>query len=569
MDNKFIANILREIGEILEIQGENRFKILSYNRAADILENYPYDLEEIVERDPKLLLEIPGIGDSIAEKIEELVLRGEIKFHQQLLKKFNHKLLELLNIRGIGPKKVRLFSVQLGIEDIEQLEAAAKSGALATLPKMGKKSESEILEAINEYKQHKLRYLLPYGLQTAEKYIAYLSKSPDIKKVEYAGSLRRRKETVGDIDILTTGKNKNKIMDYLCSFPGVTKVLAKGSTKSSVLDETGIQIDLRIVESDEYGSALQYFTGCKDHNVAMREIAKKRGYKISEYGVFKKEKKVAGKTEEEVYKIMGYPYIEPELRENRGEFEAARAGKLPKLIEYKDLKGDLHMHSVWSDGSQSIIEIVKQAKKLGFKYIAISDHSQSLRVAKGLDENSILVQIEEIQRLREKEKDILILTGAEVDILENGDLDFSNKILSKLDIVIGSVHSKFRLPRDEQTKRVIKALNNPYLKILGHPSGRLLLKREPLQLDMEAIIKEAAKNKKILEINSNPQRLDLNDYYIKMAKDMNVKFAINSDSHHTDQFAYLKFGIFQARRGWLEKTDVINTSNDILKAFKT
>lgn len=561
MTNKEIAFLFRQIANILQIKGENAFRVISYNRAAETIENYPHELEELYHVNPKLLVGIPGIGESLREKIEEMLKTGQLKFYEKLLKTFNKGLLTLLEIRGLGPKKVKLLYEELGIDSIEDLKKAAKSHKIKDLPRMGKKSEAQIFAAIEDFEKYQKRSLLSDALEAAERYLAYLRENPLIIRAQYAGSLRRRKETIGDLDLLVVGKDHKKISDYFCAYNLVDKVIAKGDTKSSIILQGGMQVDLRVLDENEFGAALHYFTGSKEHNVALRDRAKKMGLKISEYGIFKGAKKIGGKTEEEVFKKTGLPYIDPEIRENRGEIEAAHLGKLPVLIRLEDLKGDLHVHTNWSDGHETLENMVEAAREKGFSYIAISDHSKSLRVANGLDEKRILAQIKEIDDLNQRISNFTILKGAEVDILEDGTLDFPDEILAKLDIVIGSVHSKFNLSKNTQTNRVIKAIQNHYLTILGHPTGRLLNQRNPIQIDMEAIIDMAKKYHKILEINANPYRLDLNDLNIKLAKEKGLLMAINSDSHSISNFDLLKYGIYTARRGWIEKTSVINTRN--------
>lgn len=563
MDNKEIAEIFVQIGEILEIKDENRFKINAYYRAAEVISSYPYDLHEIWQKDPEKLKEIPGVGESLAEKIDEMFRTGKSKYLEKLLEHFNRGILELLTLRGVGPKKVKLFYHELGIDTLAKLEEAAKKHLIRVLPRMGEKTENSILEAIEEHKRFKERQLLSDALSAAEKLIDFFKKSPAVHRAEYAGSLRRRRETIGDIDILAVGSDHKAIIDHFCTWHEITNIIARGETKSSVILKIGMQVDLRVLKDHEFGAAWHYFTGSKEHNVAIRDRAKKMGLKVNEYGVFKKNKKIAGKTEEEVFKAIKLPYIPPEIRENRGEIEAAEKGQLPVLIEMKDLKGDLHIHTNWSDGSQSLEEVVEGARKYGFKYIAITDHSRSARVANGLDEKRLLKQIKEIDELQKRFQDFIIFKGSEVDIMADGRLDFSDEILAQLDIIIGSIHSKFRLPRDEQTARLMNALKNPYLTILGHPTARLINRREPIDVDMEKVIDTAKKHRKILEINANPHRLDLNDSYIRMAKEKGVILSIDSDSHHTSGFGNLIYGIYIARRGWIEKKDILNTRNDI------
>lgn len=469
-------------------------------------------------------------------------------------------LLELLSIPGVGPKKAKLFYEKLGIKDIKELEEAAKKGMLAGLPGVGTKTEEKILKGISLWRKSRERRSLGRILPLAQEIIARLSESPHVKKISAAGSLRRMKDTVKDLDILVVSTEPMDIMERFVSLPLVMEVLGMGPTKSSILTKDAFQIDLRVVPEESFGAALQYFTGSKNHNIHLRQIALKKGLKVSEYGVFKEnDEKIAGYTEEEVYNVLGLPWIPPELREDRGEIEAAFEGRLPKLVELSDIKGDLHIHSKWSDGVHTIEEIVQKAVERGYEYIAITDHSKTLSVARGLDEERLLKQIEEIKKLQERYPKIKILAGVEVDILQDGTLDLPDEILSRLDIVIASVHSAFNMPQEEMTRRICKALSNPYVDILGHPTGRLIEERDGYQVDIMAIIQKAKEENVGLEINAYPQRLDLNDINAKIAKEMGVKLVINTDAHAWGQLEFMLFGVATARRGWLEKEDVINT----------
>jgi DNA polymerase (family 10) len=585
MDNSKIAEIFQEIADILEIQGANRFRILAYQRAVRAILDLPRDLKDIYAGDPRKLEEIPGIGKDLSAKIVELLMTGKCKAHEDLLKTFDRGLLEILRVRGIGPKKVMLFYSELGIDSIAKLKSAAQNGELRGLPKMGEKSEAEILKALGEYDRHRERMLLSDALHLAEKIIAHMEKCKGVKKVQYAGSLRRMKDTVGDIDILVCAKDPKKdsqgIMDHFIGFPEVKSTIAHGETKTSVMLKNGVQSDLRVLDEKVYGAALHYFTGSKAHNVMIRDRAKKMGLKISEYGVFKigrgGEKLIAGKSEEEVFKSVGLPFIEPEMREDRGEIEEALKKKLPKPLVFGDLCGDLHVHSRWSDGSQEIEVIARAYRDAGFEYIALTDHSPSLGVAHGLTPERFRMQWDEIDEInadfaREAEKGagkgeartgkarpFTILKGVECDILADGKMDLPDSVLKKFDIVIASVHSRFNMSEKEMTERVLKAFKNPYLTIFGHPSGRLINKREPYRIDMEKVIDAAIAEGVALEIDGQPDRLDLQDYYCKMAKDRGAKFTVDSDGHNSSQMVFLRYGISVARRGWLEKKDVLNT----------
>ncbi|MBA4337105.1 DNA polymerase/3'-5' exonuclease PolX [bacterium] len=573
MINNKIADIFQEIGDILEIQDENHFRVLSYQRAAQVIRNLADDIEVAYKKDPKRILAIRGVGKDLFSMIEEIIKTGDCKMHKDLLSHFHPGLLDMLRLRGIGPKKVKLIYMNLGIKDIKELEEAANEGKLRDLPGMGEKTEISILQSIKDLKRYSERTLMPIALNEAKVLIDYILGCKEVKKCEYAGSLRRRQETIGDIDILVSAKGKAKpIMDHFIKYPHVDEILAHGPTKSSIVLNTGIQIDLRVVEDENFGAALHYFTGSKAHNIAIRDMAKKKGLKVNEYGVFKGEKNIAGKTEEDVFKSVGLPFIIPELRENDGEIEAAKKGKLPKSIELKDIQGDLHMHTNASDGSQPLEVVIEEAFKSGYKYIAITDHSKSSHIANGLDIHRLLTQYKEIDKLNKhyKDKDFKILKGSEVDILPDGSLDYPDEILAQMDIFPASVHSRFSMSQKEMTERIIKAIQNPYVKIIGHPTGRLINKREPYEVDMEAIIDAAVACNTALELNAQPARLDLTDKYLRMAKKKGAKISIGTDSHHSSQRAYMQYGIYIARRGWLEKNDVINTYSltKLLNHFK-
>lgn len=561
MVNNLIADIFQQIGDILEIQDENRFKILAYHRAAQIIQNLPTDLEKTYKKDPKKILEIRGIGKDLYLKIVEIIETGKCEMLNKLLKQIPKGVLEMLDLRGVGPKKVKMFYITLGLTTLNQLEKACRNGKIHILPGMGEKTEFAILKAIDDKKRFAERTLMPFALEEAEQIINHMKFNRKVKKIEYGGSLRRRKETVGDVDILigASKKDASEIMTHFVKYAHVENVLAQGKTKSSVVLNTGIQIDLRVIELNSYGAALHYFTGSKAHNVAIRDRAKKKGMKVNEYGVFKGEKQIAGKTEEEIFKAVGLPLIIPELRKNDGEIEAAEKAKLPISIELKDIKGDLHIHTNASDGTQDLETVVDSAYKDGYKYIAITDHSKTSAITNGLDSKRLLKQFKEIDKLNERYKDFTILKGSEVDILSDGKLDFPDEILAQMDIFPASVHSGFKASQAKMTDRIIKAMSNPHVKILGHPTGRLINRRDPYEVDMDAIIDAAKEYKVALELNAQPLRLDLKDVYLRQAKKKGVKIVIGTDSHHTSQKVYMKYGIYMARRGWLEKKDVLNT----------
>lgn len=561
MVNNLISDIFQEIGDMLEIKDDNRFKILAYHRAAQIIRNLATDLGKTYKKDPKKILEIKGIGKDLYLKIVEIIETGKCDMHQRLLEEIPNGVLDMLELRGVGPKKVKMFYITLGIKNLKELEKACRNGKIHVLPGMGERTELAILKAIDDKQRYSERTLMPFALEEAELIIEYMKNKKSVKKIQYGGSLRRRKETVGDIDILVAANKKETkaLMDHFVEYDHVDEILAHGNTKSSIVLNTGIQVDLRVVEEKSYGAALHYFTGSKAHNIAIRDRAKKKGMKVSEYGVFKGAKQIAGKTEEEVFKAVGLPYIIPELRKNDGEIEAALKDKLPVSIELKDIKGDLHMHTNESDGTQDLETVVEAAYKNGYKYIAITDHSKTSAIANGLDEKRLLKQFKEIDKLNKKYKDFKILKGSEVDILKDGSLDFSDEILAQMDIFPASVHSGFTMPKTKMTDRIIKAMSNPYVKVIGHPTGRLINRRDPYEVDIDAILDAAKEYRVALELNAQPLRLDLNDIYLRRAKEKGVKIVIGTDSHHTSQKVYMEYGVYIARRGWLEKKDVLNT----------
>lgn len=557
MDNKTIAGIFDEIANILEIKGENRFKILAYSKAARIIEELGDDLADIYKKNPADLEKLPGIGKDLASKIAELVDTGHCTYHKQLLKGFPMGLLEMLKVRTMGPKKVKLFYNELGIDSLCKLRKAAEEGKLQNLPRMGKKSEEEIVHALDEFEKYSSRMPLVKALKIATAIVEYMKKCNAVKHVEYAGSARRRKETIGDIDILATGSSAEKIIKYFIAYADVANIIAHGDTKSSVILNTGVQVDLRVVPEKSFGAAFHYFTGSKDHNVVLRQRAIEMGMKVNEYGLFKGEKQIAGKTEAELYEALGLVYIPPELRENHGEIKAAEKKQLPHLVENDDIKGDLHVHTNASDGLHPLEEVVKAYKKAGFKYIAITDHSPSVRVAGGMDSDGFKKQWKEIEK--QNDENFRVLKGTECDILADGSLDLPDSLLKEMDIVIASVHSRFGMDEATMTDRVLKAIQNPHVNILGHPSARLIGQREPIALNFKKVFEAASKNKVALEINSQPSRMDLQDIYCKTAKEMGCVFAINNDMHFLEELDNLQLGVSIARRGWLEKRDIVNT----------
>ena len=557
MKNQEIANIFRQIAQILEIKGDNPFRIRAYERAAQNVESIPEDIETFVREDR--LTTIPGIGKDLEEKIKEIVSTGKLKFLEGLKKDIPDGLIDILSVPGLGPKTAKVLHEKLGIEDLVMLERMAHAGKIRKLPGMKEKTEENILRGIEIIKRGRSRMDLKTAADVSEAFISRLKKLKGVEKIDAAGSLRRMKETIRDIDILVSSKDPEKVMDVFTTLPDVKNILAKGPTKSSILTKEGIQVDVRVIEDVSYGSALMYFTGSKAHNIKLRHIAIKKGLKLNEYGLFKGAKRIAGKREEEMYQALGLPYIIPELREDRGEVEAAIDRAIPQLVELSDIKGDLHAHSTWSDGGNSIDEMVAEAERMGYEYIAITDHSQGLKVAGGLNREELHVKKKEVEKLRKRHKDIAILFGAEVDIDSDGNLDYPDDILKDMDVVIGAVHSGFKQSSEKLTRRIIKACRNKYVRIIAHPTGRLWGAREPYALNFEEILKECRATETALEINSFPQRLDLNDVNSRMAKDFGVRLVINTDAHIAQQLEMMRFGVACARRGWLEKKDVLNT----------
>ncbi len=562
MENREIAAVFEEISNLLKILQEDpkwTFKAAAYDRARRAIESHPERLEEIA-RDPKRkLTEIPGVGEDLAKKITELVETGKSSFHQEQLQKIPRSLLELLQLQTVGPQKVRLFYKELNVRSVDDLEAAAKAGRLRGLPKMDVKSEENILKAIEVFRRAAGRFRLDTAFETAEELTAYLKEFKAVGEVTPAGSLRRGRETVGDLDLLVTGRDHAGIAAHFAAFPGIAQILAQGEDKVSVKLKNDLQVDVRLLERESYGAALQYFTGSKEHNVALRDRAKRRGFKLSEYGLFQGDKNVASRKEEEIYEKLSLQWIPPELRENLGEIEAAESGQLPTLVELEDIKGDLQMHTTASDGKTSVEEMAEAAKKLGYKYILITDHSKAVTIANGLDEKRAAENIRHIKEARKQVNGIEIWAGAEVDILGDGKLDYPDALLKQFDIVLVSVHSRMTQPADEMTARLLKALKNPYVRILGHPTGRQLLKRDSFLFDVEKVFAAAHEQGVVLELNANPERLDLCDRHVKLARDRGMKIIISTDAHHPDHFAFMRYGVMTARRGWMEKKNVLNT----------
>ena len=567
MRNLALARIFSEIADMLEIKEESIFRISAYRRAARAMESLTEDVTEVAARDD--LEEVPGIGKSTAEKIEEYLETGKITYYEELRASLPPGITTLMSVPEVGPKTAVLLYEKLGVTTIDELERAARQGLVRTLPRMGAKTEENILKGIELIRRTKERLPLGQVLPHAKEIEDALRALKEVKAISLAGSIRRMKETIGDIDILVTSSRPARVMDVFTTLPQVQRVLAKGPTRSSVLLEVGIQADVRVVKPESFGAALQYFTGSKEHNVKLREKGVRRGLKINEYGVFrvKDEKRVAGRTEEEVYAALDLPWIPPEIREGQGEVELAEKGKLPRLVELPDIRGDLQMHTRWSDGSDSAEAMARAAKERGYEYIAITDHSQSLKFVGGVTVEELREHAKLVKQVADK-VGIAILMGTECEVHPDGSLDYPDEVLKELDIVLAAVHTRFRMSEAEMTKRMIKAMENPHVDVVAHPTGRLLGQRESYSVNVERLVEAARRTGTVLEINAGPQRLDLRDTQARMAQERGVKLAINTDAHTRYQLRYMEFGVGTARRGWVEKKNVINTLplND-LRAF--
>lgn len=566
IDNRAIANILHETADLMEVRGDDSFRVRSYRRAAEAVESLPQQVADLVS-EPKKLLEIPGIGKAMCSHLQEICRAGKLSLHTELLQQFRPSMLELLKIQGLGPKTIALIWDAYQICDVEGVEKLAREGKLQTLPRLGAKHEQKILKAIEGYRRISGRFYLDDAERTAAALIKHLQAVAGVEKITPAGSLRRGRETVGDLDILVTGKAstnaklRERLKEQVTQAPGVLEIIAAGENKISLKLRNHMQVDVRMLPPQSFGAALQYFTGSKSHNVALRQRALRLGYSLSEYALERLEdgKRVAGKTEEEIYSKLKLPYIEPELRENRGELEAAEQGRLPVLVTLEDLQGDVHMHTVETDGRCTIEEMAEAARTRGYKYMAITDHSKNLAMANGLDDRRALEHIRRIRAADTKLKGVRIFAGIEVDILADGQLDLSDPVLEEMDLVIASVHSHFNQEPERMTERLLRAIENPHVSILGHPTGRLLLRRDAYAFDMEKVLEAASKHKVAMELNSYPDRLDLNDLHLRQARERGVKVVINTDSHHTSHLEKIRYGVMQARRGWLTKADVLNT----------
>lgn len=583
-----IAKIFYAIAEYLEMD-KIPFKPQAYEKAAISIEALDKDIETIYKTGGlKALEEIPGVGKSIAEKIEEYLKTEHIEYYEEFRKKLPINLEEITRVEGVGVRKAKILYEKLGIKNLAELEAAAKAGKIKNIASFGEKSEKNILEGISFVKKNSGRFLLGDILPRVKEIQKKLESLKEVEKIDVAGSIRRMKETIGDVDFLVISKNPEPVMNFFVSLPEIIKIRSKGKTKSSAWTScgfdpvkkksNGVNMDIRIVPEKSYGAALQYFTGSKEHNIVLRKIAREKGLKLNEYGLFRGAKMLASKSEKDIYNALGLKWIPPELRENEGEIEAAQKNSLPHLIDYGDIRGDLHCHSNWGTAESSIKEIADAAISMGYEYIGISDHTKFLRIEKGLDEKRLLAQKKEIKKLNSKfnpensgqNSKFCILRGCEANILADGSLDIKNEVLAKLDYVIAGVHSQFKMPREQMTARIIKAMENPNVDIISHPTGRLIKKRDGYQIDFEKILRAAKTTGTILEINSHPDRLDLKDANIRKAKEVGVKMIINTDSHSINTLPFMEYGISQARRGWAEKKDIINTLpvEKLVKFFK-
>jgi DNA polymerase (family X) len=557
IQNSDVTEIFEKVADLLELEGENRFRVRAYRDAARTVGGHSRSVAEMVEEGEDLT-DLPGIGEDLAGKIREIVETGTLKQVEELEKRTDPGLRELLGLPGLGRERVRELHEKLGVRSLQELEETARDGRISDLPGFGKKTEQNILEAIEQDRTTEKRVKLSVAEQIARSLEAYLDGIEGVDEAVVAGSYRRRQETVGDLDVVVASKKGGEIIEKFVEYEDVQKVVSKGKTRSSVILRSGLGADLRVVPKESFGAAVLYFTGSQPHHVALRDMSLKKKLKINEYGVFKGDDRVAGKTEEEIYKKLGLAYVEPELRENRGELEAARKGHLPKLVMQKEIRGDLHSHTDATDGNNTLDEMARAAEERGYDYLAITDHSKRLRMVGGLDEKRLRKQMEQIERLND-ELGITLLEGIEVDILEDGSLDLPDEVLKELDIVICSVHHKFGLSEEKQTGRIIRAMENPNANVIAHPTGRMIGTRRPYEVDMERLMEAAKENGCFLELNADPDRLDLNDVHCKMAKEMGVKISISTDAHSTSGLDNMRFGVGQARRGWLEKKDVINT----------
>ncbi len=562
MENREIARVLWETADLMEIAGEDSFRIRSYRNGATAIDGYPERVIDVLRDPNRKITEIPGIGKGLAAVLQEIVDRGSCERRDDLLQKFPVASLEFLKIQGLGPKSIALIFEHHRITTMDELEQLAKDQKLRDLPRMGAKLEEKVLRSIAQYRMRSGRFLLGFARDTADELTKYLRELEGIDDITAAGSLRRGKDTVGDLDLLVTGPNAAAALDRFAAYPRVHEVLSRGVNKCSAkIGREGLQVDVRALPRESYGAAMQYFTGSKEHNVSVRTRAVKMGFKLSEYGLFRAgdDSRIAGETEEEIYKTLGLAWIPPELRENSGEIEAAAEGRIPELIELGQIRGDIHMHTTETDGRASLEEMADAAKNLGYQYVAITDHSKAIAMANGLDEKRVVAFARHVQELNQNGLGIRIFSGLECDIMKDGALDLAHDALAELDLVIGSVHSHMNLESAEMTDRLLRALECPQLRILGHPTGRLLMQREPFPFDFDRIVSEAVKRNVWLEINASPERLDLNGTLARTAKSRGAKFTISTDAHHPKHLHNMWYGVVTARRGWLGPGDVLNT----------
>jgi len=569
--NTDISRIFNQVADLLEISDANPFRVRAYRNAARTVDDQPQSMATMIEEGEDLS-KLSGIGDDLAGKIAEIVETGTLQMLEDLESELPGELPELMKVAQLGPKRVAALHQELGIDTLDDLSEAAKKKKVRELEGFGKKTEEKILQELERHEQSEARTLLPEAEQLVGPLVEYLEEVEGVKQVAVAGSYRRRKETVGDLDIVVTCKRDSPVMDRFADYEDVDEVLAKGKTKSTVRLRGGLQVDLRVVPQVSYGAALYYFTGSKEHNIAVRKIAIDKGFKMNEYGIFKgdEEERIAGDDEKKVFEAVGLPFIEPELRENRGEVEAAGENKLPRLIKQEEIRGDLHAHTNATDGRAPMKDMVDAAVSLGYSYLAITDHSQAVAMARGFDPKRLEQQIDEIDKLNDEYPNFRILKGIEVDILKDGSLDLPDEVLEKLDLTVCSVHYELDLSAEKMTERIIRAMDNPNFNILGHPSDRLINERDPYRIDMDKIMDAAIQRGCYMELNAHPDRLDLNDHHCRMARDKGVKVSIATDAHSTQGLKNMKYGINQARRGWLGPDDVINTRRvaDLLKLLK-
>ena len=577
MDNKSIAGILYETADLLEIDGGDSFRIRSYRNAAEAIEAFPQQISELIG-EPKKVLAIPGIGKGMLENLKEMMTQGRLPLHAELLTKYRPSMLQLLKVQGLGPKTIALIWSAYQVSDLEGVETLGREGKIRILPRMGEKQEQKLLKAIEDYRRIAGRFLLDTAEAQAEKIVGHLRGFPGIEKIQPAGSLRRGRETVGDLDILVTGPaccgdaERQKLIEHIIKFPPLMEIIARGENKVSFRLRGGMQVDVRLLPPDSFGAAMQYFTGSKAHNVSLRQRALKMGYTLNEYSLARPDNQqvVASKSEEEIYRALNLDYIPPEMRENQGEIDAASTHKLPQLITQRDLQGDVHMHTVETDGRNTIEEMAAAAREHGYQYMAITDHSKNLAFANGLDDERALKHIHRIRAANDAIDGIRIFAGVEVDILADGSLDLSDSVLAQMDLVIASVHSHFNQSAEEMTARLLAAIKNPNVSLIGHPTGRILLRRDSYPFDMEQVLRAAARHKVAMELNAYPDRLDLCDRHLRQARQLGVKIVINTDSHHTTHLEKMRFGVLQARRAWLTPADVLNTlpADEFLRAMK-